>query len=189
MIFHSILLKILLFLGTGAVNQAGIQYYKNLINELHANNIVPMAALYHWDIPTALAFGPGGLQSNKFPEWFAEYARICFKEFGPLVKYWITFNEAATFCESDKMEEYYNCAHNVIKAHAAAYHIYDKEFRPSQQGILISFKTCYGYCNPSNVIISSTYNISLFIFITEISLINIKSISEKYLIKQMRYVV
>lgn len=33
----------------------------------------------------------------------------------------------------------YDSAHNLIKAHAKAYHIYDKEFRPAQKGIMYLF--------------------------------------------------
>ena len=36
--------------GTGEINQLGIDYYNNLINELIANEITPAVTLYHWDL-------------------------------------------------------------------------------------------------------------------------------------------
>lgn len=122
--------------GEGASNPAGIQYYKNVLKEVLANKIEPVVTLYHFDIPTAIGFRDGGITGPKFPEWFANYARLCFKEFGSQVKYWISFNEPQQFCSQTNVTEYYQCARNVIKAHAAAYHIYDKEFRATQKGKL-----------------------------------------------------
>jgi 6-phospho-beta-glucosidase len=44
----------LLPLGRGEVNEAGVQFYSDLIDELLAHNIEPMITLYHWDLPQAL---------------------------------------------------------------------------------------------------------------------------------------
>ena len=70
--------------GIGRVNQAGIQYYKNLINALKAANIEPMVTLYHWDLPYALE-REGGWLNSQVADWFEEYARVCFTELGPQV--------------------------------------------------------------------------------------------------------
>ena len=67
--------------GTGAENPAGIQYYKDLIAELKANNITPVATLYHWDLPQAIQDQGGWLNAN-VADWFANYASVCFREFG-----------------------------------------------------------------------------------------------------------
>ena len=61
-----------------------MQYYKNLINKLRANNIIPMVVLYHWDLPQALQ-DHGGWLNESVVGHFNDYADKCFSELGPKV--------------------------------------------------------------------------------------------------------
>lgn len=78
--------------GTGEVNQAGIDYYSRLIDELLKAGIEPAITLYHWDLPQALA-DRGGWKNREAIDWFSNYAEIVFKAYGDRVNTWITFNE------------------------------------------------------------------------------------------------
>nr|XP_026692500.1 uncharacterized protein LOC104266271 isoform X3 [Ciona intestinalis] len=129
-------------------NQAGVDYYNNLINDLLANGIQPMVTLYHWDLPQALQDKYEGWldQSGEIVQAFAEYANFCFNNFGDRVKFWITFNEpfivaqlgygVAAFAPGHYSpgEGVYYAAHSIIKSHAQAYHIYNNTYRQTQQG-------------------------------------------------------
>ncbi|XP_013394024.1 lactase-phlorizin hydrolase-like [Lingula anatina] len=129
------------------INEAGIDYYNNLINSLIANNIQPMVTLYHWDLPQDLE-DQGGWLNETTNEHFKNYSRLCFERFGDRVKFWITFNEpwivawlgygVAAFAprKNGPGDLAYISAHNLIKAHAKAYHEYDDNFRASQNGTI-----------------------------------------------------
>lgn len=129
------------------INQAGVDYYNNLINELLKYNIEPMVTLYHWDLPQKLQ-EMGGWTNPHIVDWYSDYARIAFELFGDRVKLWITINEPKEICHNGygdttmapqlNIQGYaeYLCAKNLLVAHATAYHIYDKEFRSTQQGTI-----------------------------------------------------
>ncbi|XP_011310384.1 myrosinase 1 [Fopius arisanus] len=126
------------------ISKDGIQYYKNLIDELLANGITPFVTIFHFDDVQSLFEKTGGWTDESIVEYFADYARVLFKELGPRVKFWTTINELNIYCEETfyiKATELntaytirYKCVHNLLKAHARAYHIYNNEFRSSQGG-------------------------------------------------------
>uniref|UniRef100_A0A0S7EET2 Putative glycosyl hydrolase n=1 Tax=Chrysomela populi TaxID=154003 RepID=A0A0S7EET2_CHRPP len=129
------------------VNQLGVEYYRNLIKELRAHNITPVVTIFHWDLPQTIQ-DLGGLQNDFFIDRYVDFARVCFREFGEEVKYWITFNEPSSICylgygrgwlmglaSSPGIGEYL-CDHNLLRAHAKAWRMYDDEFRKSQNGVV-----------------------------------------------------
>ncbi|KAJ8709807.1 hypothetical protein PYW08_009811 [Mythimna loreyi] len=130
---------------TNQVNPAGINFYNNYINEMLKYNITPIVTLYHWDLPQKLQ-ELGGFVNPLITQWFEDYARVVFENFGDRVKKFMTFNEPREICyegygsttkapmaNSTAMGTY-KCAKNLVVAHAKAFHLYDKEFRPTQKG-------------------------------------------------------
>lgn len=81
----------------GEVNQAGIQHYLDFFKALQAANITPAVTMWHWDTPNDIEEKYGGLlNSDLFPTFFEEYAKVLLKNFGEYVPYWITLNEPFT---------------------------------------------------------------------------------------------
>ncbi|XP_077288602.1 myrosinase 1-like [Arctopsyche grandis] len=127
------------------LSQDGIVYYDTLINDLIAANITPFVTIYHWDLPQRLQ-DLGGWTNPMMADFFTDFAKVAFEAFGDRVKSWLTFNEPWVVC----LEGYgsvtkapalgmtgiaeYMCAHNLLKAHAKAYHLYDDVYRPIQKG-------------------------------------------------------
>jgi len=82
--------------GTGAVNQAGIDYYNRVIDYCLKKGIEPWPTLYHWDLPQNLEL-QGGWTNRDSIEWFTNFVSICAKAFGDRVKNWMVMNEPAVF--------------------------------------------------------------------------------------------
>ncbi|HEY6493677.1 MAG TPA: GH1 family beta-glucosidase [Trebonia sp.] len=78
--------------GSGQVNQAGLDYYKRLLDTLGERGISPAATLFHWDLPQALQ-DLGGWAVRDTASRFAEYASVVAGALGDRVTRWITLNE------------------------------------------------------------------------------------------------
>lgn len=78
--------------GKGAPNQAGLDFYRELVEGLRERGIVPVATLYHWDLPQALE-DEGGWAVRGTAERFAEYAATVAGALADGVGLWITLNE------------------------------------------------------------------------------------------------
>ena len=79
-------------LGFGEVNQAGLDFYDRLVDELCEAGIKPMVTLYHWDLPQELEDRGGWLDRN-MAGVFGEFARIVATRLGDRVEHWIPINE------------------------------------------------------------------------------------------------
>ena len=78
--------------GGGRLNPAGLDFYQRLVDELVDAGIVPLATLYHWDLPQALQ-DRGGWEARDTALCFADYVAALFERLGDRIKLWITRNE------------------------------------------------------------------------------------------------
>jgi beta-glucosidase len=76
------------------VNQAGLDFYKRLVDGLLERGVRPLMTLYHWDLPQTLDDGDeGGWLSRDLPDRFVDYALVLGKELGDRVPEVTTLNE------------------------------------------------------------------------------------------------
>lgn len=78
--------------GTGKINEAGIKFYSDLVDELLKADIEPFVTLFHWDLPQAI-YDRGGWRNREIADWFAEYTKIVVDALSDRVRSWMTFNE------------------------------------------------------------------------------------------------
>lgn len=119
----------------GQINEKGIEFYKNLIDECLKYGIVPFVTLYHWDLPQYLE-EKGGWSNKETIDAFIRYAEVCFDRFGKKVKHWITFNETVYFLRfgyitgahppgrKNDQKGFFQALHNVMTAHAKTVLLY-----------------------------------------------------------------
>nr|XP_003478769.1 lactase-phlorizin hydrolase [Cavia porcellus] len=149
---------------TKYINEPGLNFYVRFIDALLAANIKPQVTLYHWDLPQALQ-DIGGWENETIVQRFKEYADVLFRRLGDKVKFWITLNEpfviayqgystgvAAPGISNRPGTAPYIAGHNLLKAHAEAWHLYNDVYRASQGGtISISINSDWAEPrNPSN---------------------------------------
>lgn len=116
--------------GTGRVNEMGLDFYDNLVDELLKYGIQPWLTLNHWDFPQALQ-NKGGWANPDSVGWFAEYTDVMTRSLGDRVRGWITHNEP--WCVSilsnllgvyapglNDAPTAYRVAHHLNLAHGAA---------------------------------------------------------------------
>lgn len=117
--------------GTGKVNEAGVRFYDQLIDELLAAGIEPYITLFHWDYPYEL-YKRGGWMNGESVRWFGEYAKLVAERFSDRVRRFITLNEPQCFIGLAYLDgvhapgvraplrDTFEMAHNVLKAHGLA---------------------------------------------------------------------
>ncbi|XP_069355806.1 myrosinase 1-like [Maniola hyperantus] len=130
---------------TNEINEAGVKYYSDLIDGLLAEGIEPIVTMYHWGLPVKIQ-DLGGWTNPLIVDWFGDYARVLYTLYADRVKTWLTVNEPNVVCDCNynsglfapRVKEPvlapFLCNRHVMLAHATAYRIFDKEFRPKYKG-------------------------------------------------------
>ncbi len=150
--------------GRGEINQKGVDFYSDLIDELLKYGIEPIVTLYHWDLPQALEDAYGGWESRQVIQDFTNYAKILFDAYSDRVNYWVSLNEQNVFMMHGFLMASHPPAVTDPKRMYAANHIANlanasviKAFRdgkyPGKIGPSFAMSPAYAVdCQPENVI-------------------------------------
>lgn len=79
----------------GKFEMESLRHYEQVIKALRERNIEPFVTLWHWTLPRWLA-DRGGVENEKFPEYFARYVgRVAkwFEDTDADVTFWMILNE------------------------------------------------------------------------------------------------
>ncbi|WP_318617685.1 6-phospho-beta-glucosidase [Sporosarcina sp. YIM B06819] len=146
-------------------NEAGLQFYDNLFDELLKHGIEPVVTLAHFDVPVHLVETYGSWSNRKLVHFFEKYVKTVFTRYKDKVKYWMTFNEinmllhlpfigaGLVFKEGDNQKQIqYQAAHHQLVASALAVKACHELIPNAKIGCMLAAGTTYPYtCNPDDV--------------------------------------
>ncbi|MDR4949968.1 glycoside hydrolase family 1 protein [Neobacillus cucumis] len=156
-------------------NQAGLDFYRSMFEEMRKNNIEPLVTLSHYEMPLYLVNEYDGWVSREVVDMFVKYTKVVFEEYKDLVKYWLTFNEIDSifrhpFTTAGIVEEKYNSKKEAEEAIYQAFHhqfvaaAYAKklllEIIPGAQiGCMLTKTLTYPEtCNPEDILLAQKEN-------------------------------
>ena len=139
--------------ASGELNETGVNFYLNILDELQKRNIKAFVTLYHWDLPQHLE-NNGGWLNRETCYKFKEYANLISKAFGDRVYSYATLNEP--FCSAylgyevgvhapgkTGRENGKKAAHHLLLAHGLAMEVLNKNSPDSLNGIVLNFTPTY----------------------------------------------
>lgn len=146
-------------------NEAGLQFYDDLFDELIKHNIEPLVTISHFELPYHLGETYDGFLDKRTIDFYEKYAVTLFKRYKDKVKYWLTFNEInfgtlehgkrinGLFNREYTVEEQYQALHNVFVASSKAViagHAINPDFKI---GCMLAYITMYPKtCKPEDVL-------------------------------------
>lgn len=147
-------------------NEAGLEFYDRVLDELIQNGMQPVVTMSHYEMPLNLVTKYGGWENRKLIGFFVRYASTILKRYQDKVKYWITFNEINAVTsfgpfvsggllpdeKPNPKQTQYQAAHHQLVASALAVKACHEITPDSQIGCMIASGPVYPFsCNPDDV--------------------------------------
>jgi beta-glucosidase len=157
----------------GVFDEAALEHYEKVVDDLLANGIEPMITLHHFTNPIWFEEKGAFLQDDS-PQTFVKFAEKVVQRLAPKVKMWCTINEPAIYAvlgyfvaefppavvDAKKMGIVYK---NLLLAHTATYKMIKKTRPDSQAGMAVHVAICdpYSKWNVVDILISRILNRNL----------------------------
>ncbi|WP_145555702.1 6-phospho-beta-glucosidase [Yersinia canariae] len=154
-------------------NEAGLQFYDDMFDELLKYGIEPVITLSHFEMPWHLVKEYGGWKNRKVVDFFVRFSEVVMERYKSKVKYWMTFNEinnqrnwkyplfgyccsGVVFTEQENPEEtMYQVLHHQFVASAKVVklgHAINPEFKI---GCMVAMVPLYPFsCHPDDMMYS-----------------------------------
>ena len=164
-------------------NEAGLQFYDDVFDELLKYGIEPVITLSHFEMPYHLVTEYGGWRDRRLVDFFERFATVCFERYKNKVKYWMTFNEINNqmntinpiflFTDSgvvleegeNPKEVMYRAGHNELVAAAKAVAAGHRINPDMKIGCMCSFVPIYPFsCKPDDIMEAETAMHERFFF-------------------------
>lgn len=159
-------------------NEAGLQFYDQLIDEIIKDGMEPIITMSHYDMPLHLVTEYGGFANRKVIDFFVNYATVLLKRFKGRVKYWIVCNQINLVPvvqfgslgiyddQAENMEELmYQAVHNQFVACAKVKAIANDIDPDALLGTMLADCTYYpASCKPEDVVLTMQRNRMQYFF-------------------------
>lgn len=162
-------------------NEAGLQFYDDVFDELRKYGIEPLVTLSHYETPMGLTQKYNGWASREVVGFFTNYAETVFRRYKDKVKYWISFNEINVMTLSpftgggvvidrviNKLQTTYQALHHQFVASSIATKLLHEIIPGALMGCMLArMETYANTCNPEDVLKAQKEN-QMNLFFTDV---------------------
>lgn len=170
-------------------NEAGLQFYDRLFDEMKKNGIEPVVTLSHYETPLYLLTKYGGWLNEKVIGFWYRYVKTVFHRYKGKVRYYLTFNEINNLFKipfaaggvldihpihTDQVnadlskKELYQAAHNIAVANAKTVELCREIVPEAKIGCMMSLSQLATYpttCAPKDVIAAQRFQHQAMFFL------------------------
>lgn len=142
-------------------NEAGLQFYDDVFDELLKYGIEPIVTMNHYETPLYLMDNYNGWSNRKVVDYFEKYTKVILDRYHKKVKYWMTFNEInsailnplfSLAMREASLQEVYQASHHQFVASAKAVKYAHDHYPDLKVGMMYGGIFSYPHtCKPEDV--------------------------------------